>query len=108
LLEAATDFLKVFNLSATVGRQGGWVQLEQSDMRLAWNMAKMAKGGFSGTAKEETQYLIKKPWTKVREELKRTVEFPGHNEAKAAIKRHPAMLRQNNAAGYHSCQMVPP
>jgi len=42
-------------MSATMARQGGWVQLEQSDMRLALNMAKMAKGGFSRTAIEETQ-----------------------------------------------------
>jgi len=34
-------------MSATVVGQGGWVQLEQSDMCLALNMAKMAKGGFS-------------------------------------------------------------
>jgi len=33
-------------MSATMSRQGGWVQLEQSDMRLALNMAKMATGGF--------------------------------------------------------------
>jgi hypothetical protein len=30
-------------MSATMARQGGRVQLEQSDMRLALNMAKMAK-----------------------------------------------------------------
>jgi len=33
-------------MSATMVRQGGCAQLEQSDMRLAFNMAKMAKGGF--------------------------------------------------------------
>jgi hypothetical protein len=33
-------------MSATMARQGGRVQLEQSDMRLALNMAKMAKEGF--------------------------------------------------------------
>ena len=31
-------------MSATMARQGGRVQLEQSNMRLALNMAKMAKG----------------------------------------------------------------
>ena len=30
-------------MSATMARQGGRVQLEQSDMRLNLNMAKMAK-----------------------------------------------------------------
>jgi hypothetical protein len=34
-------------MSATMARQGGRVQLEQSDMRLALIMAKMAKEGFS-------------------------------------------------------------
>ena len=52
-------------MSATMARQGGQVQLEQSDMPLALNIAKMAKGGFSRAAKEETQQLIKKPCAKV-------------------------------------------
>jgi len=82
-------------MSATMARQGGRIQLEQSDMRLALNMAKMAQGGFSRAAVEETQYLIKKPHAEVREEKKVGVEFPGHNKVKAAIARHPAMLRQN-------------
>ena len=91
-------------MSATMARQGGRVQLEQSDMRLALNMAKMAKGGFSRAAVEETQYLIKKPLAEVREEKKRGVEFPGHNKVKAAIARHPAMLRQNQTPGCLPCQ----
>jgi len=41
-------------MSATMARQGGRVQLEQSDMPLALDMAKMAKGGFSRAAIEET------------------------------------------------------
>jgi len=57
--------LYVFNISATMARQGGRVQLEQSDMRLALNMAKMAKGGFLRAAIEETQCLIKKPQAQV-------------------------------------------
>jgi hypothetical protein len=39
--------------------------MEQSDMSLALNMATMAKGGILRAAVEETQYLIKKPRTKV-------------------------------------------
>jgi hypothetical protein len=31
-----------------MARQGGWVQLEQSDMRLALHMAKMAKQASHG------------------------------------------------------------
>ena len=48
-------------MSVTMARKGGQVQLEQSDMRLALNIAKMAKEGFSRAAMEETKYIIKKP-----------------------------------------------
>jgi len=91
-------------MSATMARQGGRVQLEQSDMRLALNMAKMAKEGFLRAAIEETKYLIKKPRAEVREEKKRGVEFPGHKKVKAAIQRHPAMLRQNQTSCCLPCQ----
>jgi len=91
-------------MSATMARQRGRVQLEQYDMRLALNMAKMAKEGFSCAAIEETKYLIKKPRAEVREEKKRGVEFPGYKKVKAAIQRHPAMLRQNQTSGCLPCQ----
>jgi len=91
-------------MSATMARQGGRVQLEQSDMRLALNMAKMAKGAFSRGAIEETQQLIKKPRAEVREEKKRGVEFPGHQMVKAAMERHPAMVYKNHMAGCLPCQ----
>jgi len=52
-------------MSTTMARQGGQVQLEQSNMHLALNMGKMAKGGFSHAAIEETQYLMKNPHAKV-------------------------------------------
>jgi len=87
-----------------MARQGGRVQLEQSDMRVASNMAKMAKGGFSRAAIEEMQFLIKKPWSEVREEKKRGVEYPGHENVKAAMERHPAMLRENQMDGCLQCQ----
>ena len=57
-------------MSATMARQGGRVQLEQSDMGLALNMAKTAKGGFSCAAIKEMQQLIKIPHAEVREEKK--------------------------------------
>jgi len=44
--EAAANFLYIFDMSANMARQGVWVQLEQSGMHLALNIAKMAKGGF--------------------------------------------------------------
>jgi len=78
-----------------MARQGGRVQHEQSDMRLALNMTKMAKEGFLRAAIEETQQLIKKPCAKVREEKKRGVVFPRHNKANAAMGRHPAMIQEN-------------
>ena len=91
-------------MSATLARQGGRVHLEQSDMRLALNMAKMAKGGFSRATVEETQHLIKRPRAKVRVEKKQVVEFPGHNKVKVAIERHPAMARENQTDGCLPCQ----
>jgi hypothetical protein len=47
-------------MSATMARQGGRVQLEHSDMRLALNMAKMDQGGYTCTGIEEMQPLFKK------------------------------------------------
>jgi len=73
-------------MSATMVRQGGQVQLEQSDMCLALNMAKMAKEGFSHAAVEETQYLIKKLHAQFPEDKQRAVEFPGHGNLKAATE----------------------
>jgi len=91
-------------MSATMARQGGRVQLEQSDMRLALNRAKMANGGFLGGAVEEMWFLINEPQAEVREEKKRGVEFPGHKNVKAAMDRHPAMLRENQTDGCLPCQ----
>jgi len=85
-------------MSATMGRQGGRVQLEQSVIHLALNMAKMAKGGFLGIAMEEKQHLIRKPRVKVRYEKKGGFEFPGHKKMKAAIERQLAMLCQDDMA----------
>jgi len=85
-------------------RQGGCVQLEQSNMGQALDMAKMAKGGFSHTAIEETQYLIQKPRAEVQDKMLRGVEFPGHKKVWAAIERQPAMLCQNHMPGFLSCR----
>jgi len=91
-------------MSATLARQGGWVQLEQSDIRLALNMAKMAKEGFLRAAIEEMQYLIKKQWAKDQEEKQHGVEFPRHKNVNAAMERLPAMLRDNQKDGCLLCQ----
>jgi len=80
-------------------RQGGRVQLEKSDMRLALNMAKMAKWGVSRAAIEETQVLVKKPSAEVREEKMRGVEFQWHTNVKAAMERHQAILGETQTDG---------
>jgi len=80
--------------------RGGQVQLEQCDMRLALSMAKMTKEGFSRAAIEERNILIQTPHSEVWEEKKRGVEFPAPKKVKAAIERHPAMLNQNQVAGW--------
>lgn len=59
-LVAVTNFLDIFNMSATIARQESWVQLEQSDILLALNMAKITNGGLPHTTIEQMQYLIKK------------------------------------------------
>jgi len=88
-------------------RQGGRVQLEQSDMRLAMDMTKMAKEVFSCTAIEETKYLIKQPCAEVLRDKKRGIGFPWHEKVKATTESQPAMLQQNHMSGCLSCQHRP-
>jgi len=73
-------------------RQGGRIQLEQSDMRLAWNMAKMPKAGFLCTSIQYMQQLMKEPRAEVQEEKKQGVQSPGHTMVNTGIDRHPAMV----------------
>jgi hypothetical protein len=73
-------------MSATMARRRGHVQLEQSDIRRALNMAKIAPRGCLHTAIEQTQFLIKNPCTEVLEETNRGVEVLAHNKVKAAIE----------------------
>jgi len=61
-----------------MARQGGPVQPEQSDMCLALNMAKIAKGGFLRAAPEEMKFTIKKPCAEVQDEKTQGVEFHGY------------------------------
>jgi len=87
-------------MSPTMARQGGGVPLDQSDMRIALNIAKMPKGGFLSAAMGETEQLIEKPQGKVREPKKRGVGFPGCKKVKAAIERQPAMVYKNQTASW--------
>jgi len=65
-------------------------------MLLALNIAKMAKGGFSGATIEELQHLIEKPHAKKRAMQKQGVVVPRYKEGKAAIESHLAVLCQNH------------
>ena len=87
-------------MSASMARQGGRVQLEQSDMRLALNRATMAKDMFSRAAIEDTPFFIKKPRAEVRNEKKRGVGFPGHKNVDAAMDRHLETLRGDQTDGF--------
>jgi len=95
LLAAATNFLYVFNISSTMAWQGGCVQLEMSDMHLALNMAKMAKGGNSHAAMEEKQNSINNLHTEVQEGNQCGVEVPVHKQVKTAIEWHLAMVHDH-------------
>jgi len=75
-------------MSATMARQGGRVQLEQSDMHLASNVAEMPNGGYLRAAPEKMQYVTKKPCADVREEKKWGVKCPWPRIVKVAIERH--------------------
>jgi hypothetical protein len=87
-----------------MARLGGREQLELSDLHLALNMAKMAKGGFPHTAIEESQYRIVRRCTKVREEETRGVLFPWRTLVNAVMEGQPAILHQNHTARCPPCQ----
>lgn len=74
----ATDCFLVFNISATMARQEGWLQIQQSNMRLALNMTEMANRMFSHTSIHVTHQIIKKLRTQVQEGTQRAIECPGH------------------------------
>jgi hypothetical protein len=76
----------VFHISATMSRQGGQVQLEQSDIYLALNMAKMQNAGSSGATIADINYVMKEHSTEVREGKTREVEFPGNRIVKSSMK----------------------
>jgi len=86
-------------MSVMMTRRGGWVQLEQSDIHLLLNMAKMAKGGFSCAAMEDAQLLMKKHRTKVQDKNMWGVEVHGQTREKAVMVRHPAMLCEDQTDG---------
>jgi len=86
-------------MPATIARQWGWELLEQTNMCLALNMAKIAKVEFSYATIDWTQYLITPPCPKAFDVKLEGVRFPRHDNVKPAIVRHLAMLRQNDTDG---------
>jgi hypothetical protein len=64
-------------------------------MCLAENISQFTKGGFSHGAIEETQNMIKNPYSEVHEVTKLRVEYAGHKEVMAAIERQLTMYHQN-------------
>jgi len=86
-----------------MARQGGRVQLEQSDMWLALNMFKIAKGGFLRAAVDEIQNLTKKRSARVRDEKKQGVEFREHSRVKVVIEKHQALVPENHIDGCLPC-----
>jgi len=58
-------------MSAIMVRQGGSVQLEQSNMCLVLNMAKIAKGEILCAAIEDMKHLFMMPRAEVRDDRKR-------------------------------------
>jgi hypothetical protein len=66
----------------------------------------MAKGGFSHTAIEETQYLIQQPSASVQAEKKQGFVFTGHNNIKTGIETQSVMAGDNQPDGCLSCANV--
>jgi hypothetical protein len=67
-------------------------------MRLALDMAKMARQELCRAAIDGMQDLIKKPHAKVQEVNEQGVEFPGQQKVKTTIERNLAIHHQNNRA----------
>jgi len=87
-------------MSPTMVRQGGQIQLEQSEMRLALNMGKKAKGGFSQATIEETHYLMWSPCAEVPKERKQGVLCRENRHVKAVLETHLDMVSENHTDGY--------
>jgi len=91
-------------MSAIMAKQGGWVQLELSNMHLAYKKAEIAKEGFSCATMEEMQYQIKQLCSKLQEQEKRSIEFSGHQMVNGTMERLLAMVRENQTNSCIPCQ----
>ena len=91
-------------MSATVARQGGQIQLEQSDMQLVLKMVKTAKGGYSQAAMEKMLFHIPKHHAVVQPEARWGVELPEHRKVKTVIEIQPSMFHETQTPGYLPCK----
>jgi hypothetical protein len=89
-----------------MARQEGQVQLEQSDISHALNIAQMLKGWFSHNRIGEAQQLIQNPEVKVRAEKKRRMIFPRYRDVTAVLVSHPALRQENRMDGCISWKMA--
>jgi hypothetical protein len=92
-------------MSITMARHGGQILLDQSDMRLSLNMAKLAQDRNLHSTIEEARYLIEKAHTEASDETMCGVMFCGLTKVNAVMERHCDMLLQNHMEGCHSCQL---
>lgn len=95
---------QVFNVAASMCKQAGRVQLEASDIRLAFNTKDKFLHGLTADNIDETFEIIRKPRAELREEKRRGVEFEGYKNVKVVMKRHPAMDPENEQDGCLVCQ----
>jgi hypothetical protein len=105
-VKAVTNFLYNYNMSGTIARHGGQVQLDESYMPLALNMGKLATAGFLHITEWEIQYCMKKPCSEVQEAKRGGVEYQRQTMLKAATNTLLATLIHNHTDGYLPCQMV--
>jgi hypothetical protein len=86
-------------MSAMGAWQGGRVQLEQSNMCIAFSMAIIATRRFTWAAIVETQYKIIQPWAEIQVESNWGWQCDGQNNMKETIVRHPAIHQESQMAG---------
>jgi hypothetical protein len=86
-------------------RPVGSAQLEEPNMCRPLNIAKIPNGIFSRYTTEQTQYQLNKLLAEVGEANTRGVGFLGHNQVKAALERHPAMICQKQSDNCLQCKI---
>jgi hypothetical protein len=83
-------------MSGTMAGLWGDLLLEQWDMGLQLNMAKITRYWFSYTTMKGTQSHLNQPSSKVREEMPRCDEFDEHKTLYSMIEEHLFMVHQNH------------